>query len=122
MKRLFMMSKTFFLLFLCFFSSFLYANNKNNETLFYISKITHNKLLIETIHSFDENWASQISTFFETIYLDEKFSDLTNKYDRCILENTNKEDIENSLNNISLNCDFLINEIKTHIKEISKRK
>lgn len=122
MKKLFMMIKTFFLLFLCFFSSFLYANNENNETLFYISKITHNKLLIETIHSFDENWASQISTFFETIYLDEKFSDLTNKYDRCILENTKREDIENSLNNISLNCDFLINEIKTHIKEISKRK
>lgn len=122
-----MIKKIILILILNLISNFSFANENNpnitidnKNIVFLTSKIAHNKVLIESIHSFDEKWASQISTFFQTIYLDQSFLELNEKYDQCVLNNINVSDINSTLKEMEKNCDLYILKIKERINNISK--
>lgn len=119
--------KNFSFIIFIFFASL--ANSSNNEQdpnfkYFISGDFASSQTILNSLESFDPNWAKQIGSILNTLNLDPKYVELNEKYKNCIFDimknDKNELNIERFFKN-SQKCVSYLEEINIHVKKLLKK-
>jgi hypothetical protein len=99
----------------------------DDEFLYFIAgNHASTETLLQSIESFDSEWAKQIGAYISTINLDIKYQKLSEDYKKCVYLSVNnhdskKLDIAAFFSNTQKECDPYILKLREHIKTLIKK-